>query len=145
MEENGKVVELSDEGTKVEVIPGNMCHHCGAAQACGTFGSRTKIVLAQNPIDAKIGDLVKLEIKEKTRAVSILLVFGLPIVLLLTGIIVGEILSGDKLAAILGGAGLVIAFAVVKVIDRLVNKQKTFLPTIIEKISELPEENTCPD
>jgi sigma-E factor negative regulatory protein RseC len=144
MEENGKVVEVLASEARVEVVPSAICGHCSAAEACGAFGSKTKVVLAKNPIGAKIGDLVKLETKEKNRLTSISLVFGLPIVLLLIGIILGEIISGDKLAAFLGGIGLVIAFIIAKIIDRWVGKKATFLPTIIEKISEPPQRENCP-
>ena len=145
MEENGKVIELLANEAKVEVMPSAICSHCGSADACGSLGAKTKVVLAKNPIGAKLGDLVKIEIKEKNRLASILLLFGLPITLLLVGIIIGEVISGDKLAAILGGSGLVIAFIIVKIIDRLAGRKDNFLPTIIEKISEGSLETTCPE
>ncbi len=145
MEENGKVIEVLANEVKVEVMPSAICSHCGSADTCGSLGSKTKVVLAKNLIGAKVGDIVKLELKEKARATSILLVFGLPISLLLVGIIIGEVISGDKLAAILGGAGLVIAFIIVKMIDRLVGRKENFLPTIVEKISEGSLETTCPE
>jgi sigma-E factor negative regulatory protein RseC len=145
MEEKGKVIELLANEAKVEVMPSAICSHCSSTDACGSIGTKAKVVLAKNPIEAKVGDLVKLELKEKARATSILLVFGLPITFLLAGIIIGEIISGDKLAAILGGAGLVIAFIIVKMIDRLVDRKESFLPTIVEKINEDSLETACPE
>ncbi len=144
MEENGKVIELTYNRAKVAVEPSPICGSCAAADACAAIGSKTKIVLANNLINAKVGDLVKIDLKEKSRTTSILLVFGLPITFLFVGIIIGEVISGDKLAAILGGIGIIIAFIIVKIIDLWVGKKATFLPTIIEKISQSSEVKSCP-
>jgi len=145
VEDNGKIIELTAEGAKVEIVPRPICGACAVANACAAIGLKTKIVLAKNPIAAQVGDLVKLETKEKNRTLSILLVFGLPIVFLLVGIIIGEIIAGDKLAAILGGGGLLLAFLIAKIIDTHLAKKGTFLPMIIEKISSPIPEPSCPE
>jgi|UniRef100_A0A7C6A9C4 sigma-E factor negative regulatory protein RseC len=136
MEENGKVIELTENGAKVCVTPSQVCGSCVQAKACATIGAKTKIILANNPINAQVGDWVKIELKEKSRTTSILLVFGLPILALLFGIIVGEIVAGDKMATIFGGSGLIIALIVVKIVDNHLSQKANFLPTIIEKISD---------
>ncbi|MEO0092960.1 MAG: SoxR reducing system RseC family protein [candidate division WOR-3 bacterium] len=136
MEENGRIVEITAEGAKVEVVPTSICGSCVSASICAALGSKTKIVLASNPINAQVGDLVKIEIKEKSRTTSFLLVFGLPILGLLIGIILGEIIDGDRLAVILGGSGLLLALVFLKIIDTRLSKKENFLPTVVEKISE---------
>lgn len=140
MVEKGRVIELTPKGAKIEVTPSPICGSCAQAEACSASREKTKIILAQNPIGAKIGDLVKIELKEKSRTTAVLLVFGLPIFFLLIGIIVGEIIAGDKLAISLGGSGLVIAFILIKLIDRWLSKKTSFLPTIIERVIDAKEE-----
>lgn len=136
MEENGKIIELTASGAKVCVTPSQVCGSCAQAKACATIGSKMKIILVNNPINAQVGDWVKIELKEKARTTSILLVFGLPILLLLIGVITGEVIGGDKLAAFLGGGGLIVAFIIVKIIDNYLTRKVNFLPTIIEKIPD---------
>ena len=134
MEEIGKVIEIIGETAKIEITPSGGCSHCSQANICNPFGSNKKIIELKNIINAQIGDSVKIEIKEKDRILSLSLLFGVPIVLFVSGVIIGQTISGDKLSAILGGAGFVFAFLLVKIINNYLEKKGKDLAVIKEKI-----------
>ena len=134
MEEIGKVIEIRGETVKIEITPSGGCSNCSQANICNPFGQNKKVIELKNTINAQIGDFVKIEIKEKDRILSLSLLFGVPIVLFVSGVIIGQTISGDKLSAILGGAGFVFAFLLVKIINNYLEKKGKDLAVIKEKI-----------
>jgi len=134
MEEIGKVIELSSDNAKIEITPSEGCSHCQQANVCNPFGPNKKVIELRNAVNAQVGDSVRIEIPEKNRVLSILIVLGIPIFLFMIGIIIGQIISGDQLSAILGGVGLVLAFVIVKLINNYLAKKEKVLVVIKEKI-----------
>lgn len=133
MKEAGRIAEIDPlrKTARVEIRPREACSHCSARSACNSTGEETKVVEANNPIGAGVGDWVNLEISENISLAATLLVFGIPLLFLIVGIVIGEIISGDRLALILGGSGLLTAFLLVKIFDKYLNKKRKILPTII--------------
>lgn len=128
MEEIGKVIELIGEKVKIEITPAKACCHCSQVNICNPFGQNKKVIELKNTINAKVGDSVVLEIKEKNRILALSLLFGLPTVLFVAGIIIGQFIDGDKISAIFGGVGLLIAFLILMIINRyLISKEKSLV------------------
>ncbi|MBS4015771.1 MAG: SoxR reducing system RseC family protein [Candidatus Latescibacteria bacterium] len=134
MEEVGKIIELVNDKARIEITPSGGCNHCTQAHICNPFGKNKKIIELPNSINAQVNDLVKIEIKDKNRFLSILLVLGLPILLFLIGIIIGNRISGDALAALFGGIGLLLAFIIVKIVNNYLLRTNKNLACIKEKI-----------
>ena len=134
MEEIGKIIEITNNKAKIEINPSGGCSHCAQAHICNPLGKDKKVVELKNTINAQVGDWVKIEIKEKNRVVSILVVLGLPIFLFLIGVIIGHQISGDKMSAILGGLGLILAFLIAKIINNYLIKNDRDLAVIKEKV-----------
>ncbi len=137
MEETGKVIDLINDKVKIEITSSRVCTHCSQSNICNPFGPNKKIVELKNSVDAQIGDTVKIEITEKTRFVSILIVFGIPVLCFLIGIFIGYQIAGDNLSAILGGVGLIIAFVIVKLINNYWLKNKPAVAKIKEKVKSI--------
>lgn len=135
MEEIGKIIELIGNKAKIEIATSSTCGHCGQKSVCHSFGENKKIIELNNDINAQVDDWVKIDIKGKNQVLSILLVLGLPILLFLIGVFIGYYISGDKLAAILGGAGLLLAFTILKLINNYLISTNKSLASIKEKVN----------
>jgi len=136
-EESGRVVMVRGSRAEVEVIPHSGCDHCSAVSFCHWTGSRAKRVLAHNRINAREGDMVVISRSVKQSARSSLVVFGLPALLMLGGVVLGRILfQSDTWAAGFAGVGLVVALVVVKVADAAVVRTGAGLPVIVRRLTQ---------
>jgi sigma-E factor negative regulatory protein RseC len=137
MEEIGKIIEQKDQEVKIEITPVGGCAHCSQSNICNPFGQNKKVIELKNTINAQIGDWVKIEITEKNRIASVLIILGIPIIFFLIGIIIGHEISGDKMSAILAGLGLIIAFTIVKFINNYWLRKNKEFAIIKEKIKSV--------
>jgi positive regulator of sigma E activity len=138
MRENGKVIRTKNDRAEVEVAAKGECEHCTAAGICNWTGTSLRKVLAVNKVGAGAGDFVELETEEGTGAKSNLLVFGIPVLLMLAGVLIGGlILRKDAWSGILAGVGLAVGFGIVKAIDISVNRSGRSLPVIVGRAAEL--------
>jgi positive regulator of sigma E activity len=132
MRETGKVVSTRNDRAEVEVAARGECEHCTAAGICNWTGTSLRKVLAVNRVGAVAGDVVELETVEGTGAKSNLMVFGIPVLLMLAGVLVGGLaLRKDLWSGILSGVGLVVGLGIVKIIDIAVNRSGRSLPVIV--------------
>ena len=142
MRENGKVVSTRDDRAEVEVAARGECEHCTAAGICNWTGTSLRKVLAVNKVGATAGDAVVLETVEGTGAKSNLLVFGIPVLLMLAGVLVGGLaLRKDLWSGILSGVGLVVGLGIVKAIDVSVNRSGRSLPVVVRRMDEFRIQN----
>ncbi len=137
MRETGKVVSIASGRAQVEVAAKEECGHCSAHGVCNWTGTSVRKVLAVDRAGVKAGDLVEIEIGAGTGAQTNLLVFGIPVALMLGGVLLGGlVLRRDMWSAILAGVGLVLGFGIVKVIDIRANRSGRNLPVILGKTDE---------
>ena len=113
IEEQALVVAIDGDQAMLEIVRRTPCGLCGQTRGCGVsvfgklLGHRNNVFRAVNPLNAQIGDQVVVGVDEKALLVSSLAVYGIPLVLVLAGAIVGTLLApsgGD--AWPLAGAGL---------------------------------------
>lgn len=135
-EEPGVVKTVKGDRAEVEVLPSDSCRHCGAAHLCNWSCERTRTITARNPIGAKPGDRVYIRHEEKERLRSSLLIFGLPALLMIAGVIIGATFLNDLGAAALAGIGLLIAIAIVRFIEHRRARTGTGLPVITRRMVE---------
>ncbi len=131
MEEPGKVMTIAGDRAEVEVTPGDACAHCGASGFCNWSGRKYRLVAARNPVGARVGDRVVVRTPEQGRYRSAVVVFGLPVAMMVIGIVVGSLVWGDVGAAICAGAGLAVALGVLKVLDKVAARSGRSLPEVI--------------
>ena len=142
MRETGKVVSTRNDRAEVEVAARGECEHCTAASICNWTGTSLRKVLAVNKVGAAAGDTVELESVEGTGAKSNLLVFGIPVLLMLAGVLVGGlVLRKDLWSGILSGVGLALGFGIVKAIDVSVNRSGRSLPVVVRRMDEFRIQN----
>ena len=91
------------------------CSGCGAAQ-------QTMLLTAHNPIAAKPGDMVVLSSETKTVLKAAAVFYLLPLILFLTGYLVGESLWQKGI--IFGVAGILLGGVWIKLYDRALAKKE---------------------
>ena len=134
MRETGKVISTKNDRAEVEVAAKGECEHCTAHGICNWTGTNVRKVLAVNKVGAVTGDMVELETVEGSGAKTNLLVFGIPVVLMFAGVLIGGlVLRKDMWSGILAGVGLALGFGIVKIVDIAVNRSGRSLPVIVRR------------
>ena len=143
MRETGKVLSTKNDRAEVEVAAHGECEKCSAHGLCNWTGTSLRKVLAVNRAGAGAGDVVELEVVEGTGAKSNLLVFGIPVLFMFAGVLIGGLLiRKDVWSGILAGVGLVLGFGIVKIIDIAVNRSGKSLPVIVRLAGEFKSQNS---
>ena len=96
MTECGLVIDTNEQIAHVKVEKSKNCDGCSA---CGVGRGRTMIAEVDNPINAKKGDSVLIEVSDKQAIKAGLLIFGLPLAALFIGVF-----GISKIAQIMGFA-----------------------------------------
>ena len=134
-QQEGIVIELRGEMARVKTSRHNDCEDCGACP-----GNSAIVLDACNPVCAKVGQRVVIEIQEINMLKAAFVVYMLPLIAAFAGVI-----SGDWLAYRMGQesnwfqvAGGFIFFAIaifyIKVFDRASHSNVEMQPTIIRII-----------
>jgi len=119
-----RAIVVSVQGEQAEISParGGGCGHCDSANGCGSgklselfCSSQTRKFVVLNSAGAKVGDEVEVTLPEGILLRSSWRVYGLPLLLLFCGGLIGSSLAGeaasrDGLALIGSVAGLLSAF-----------------------------------
>jgi len=121
-EDMGTVIEVEGKKVRVEVVRSGGCKTCSMQSFC--FGRNTPAVFdVESELELKPGDRVELEIAPASRIISSLLVFGLPILCLFLGYLIGSIWL-DELASIgIAFAATALSYIILKLIDRKFGKK----------------------
>lgn len=119
MEEEGVVVAIEEGVARVRMSRGSRCEGC---RACSLLGGEPELELPATE-GLEVGAKVLVEIPEQGSWLSPVLLFALPILALVGGVVVGEQwrpagLGGESASLVLGFGGLVLVFLVAVVIDR---------------------------
>lgn len=132
MLDQGVVSKVERNLAWVEFAPSSECVKCGA---CHAAASGKMILEAENPIEAKVGDWVEVEVSSATKVFFPLLVFGIPILFLIIGISLGSLIS-ERMRIMLGVIFLIIGFLSLKLVDQYVAKAKKFRSRIVRRFME---------
>ena len=129
MLERGKVTAIMDDNVQVQFKRTSACDKC---RACSIDQGGNVSIILKNDLGAKVGDIVEVEILGKAVTLSYLIVFGIPLVMALLGVILASAARFSELYSIITVAGsLVFGFLVVFVIDKIIAKNQKFAPKII--------------
>ncbi len=127
MLEIGKVIEIEGDRAKVSLPRKSGCASCGK---CGLGLEGGEMLLeAENRPGARVGDRVEVEIPERDPLLAALLLFGLPLLAMLLGVVAGTLLErmwgwdSEAPAVVLGLVLLLAAFFLVKVREKRLAKQ----------------------
>jgi len=87
--EEGVVLSAADGTAKVKVLKTGSCEECSAKMFCSTEENAENTLLVTDPLGVKAGDEVRILVKGVTILKAALLLYGIPLVLLLAGLIAG--------------------------------------------------------
>lgn len=132
MIEKGKVIELQGVNARVSVEPSEACKHCSACHICYPSG-KTRVIEVENSIGAHVGAVVNIEISDKAGFFALFLVFVLPVLLGLIGVLIGAGYS-ETYAILFGVLGLATGLGIAKIINDRISKKRDFLPRIVDII-----------
>jgi len=137
----GIIVETIGDQAVIETSRRGICAECSHQSSCSLEGALGKDVpekvRANNPIGAKVGDVVEFDLKGHTELKLSLLIWAVPLAGLITGAMTGASvseslsLSADTAAFIMGLAGLVLFFVPVMVYERYFAKDHRLTPDIL--------------
>lgn len=130
--EEGLVVEVIGNIAKIKAGKHNDCKNCGACP-----GENSVIVTAKKQIDVKPGQRVVFEVKETNALKAAFVVFVLPLIAVLIGVLLGGVAANSiggngSVYKILGGViAFILVAAYIKLFDNSVSKRESSMPVII--------------
>ncbi|ERT63473.1 SoxR reducing system RseC family protein [Peptoniphilus sp. BV3AC2] len=132
MKQTGIVFELNDDKAKIIVTRlaacGSSCESCSAH--CGE--NKQEYINVKNDIGLKIGDRVEITTDSKAVLRYISLVYGLPLIFLISGVVIGMLLNLKEMYSLLVGfVFMIVSFIFIKTID---NKNGSNHGIIIKKL-----------
>ena len=138
IEEEGVVVETSGGSAKVEITRKSACESCSAAGVC--HPADESYMDAVNPLGAIKGQKVKVVIAPQMYLKASIILYGIPLVSLIGGAILGKNLAlsytvaahSDLWAFVAGLGCLVISFVFIRRYNKKVEKTEKYKPVIIE-------------
>lgn len=133
MQEEGLIVEVRGELAKVEIQRSSACGHCHACQM-GTNGMM--IAEVQNPVNAKVGEKVKIETPSGAVLKATFMVYIFPLTGLAVGYIIGKAITHSELIGIGLGIGMIVfSFFLLHWYDKKIARSKKLVPKITEVVS----------
>lgn len=128
-----KEIHCSKQQAEVEITRSSACgDNCAS---CGLCPGQTARVFAVNDINACVGDRVAIEMSDKNVLGAAFLVYIVPIIALIAGYLLGDILfKSEPLGVLTGIIFMAVTFIVIMRIDRK-NKRK-YTPRIVQIITE---------
>ena len=128
MPRTGLVLSVDGSHATISTMKRGVCESCAESGACNANVSiikeKPEIVVADNTLGARPGELVDFDLPNGQELRVSLLVWIVPLIGMLAGVAVGALLSeplpiSQDAAAVIGaGLGLLAAFGVLKIIDR---------------------------
>ncbi len=138
IEETGRVASLEVGFAWVESERQSSCGSCAANKGCGTatlqkvMGNKYTRVKAINPISLQVGDLVVIGIQEQALLKGSFFAYIMPLILLLLGALLFEILFASEGMIIFGGLlGLILGFVFLKYLSSKIATDERYQAVVL--------------
>lgn len=132
--EEAIVLSLENGIAEVSVIPKESCEECSAKIICKPNNDNRNVLRVDNSIGANIGDHVNIEIKGKSVLYASFNLYGIPLIILLLGMLLGMSLFSEyklvELYSTFFGIGLT-AIYYLFLLSHNKNRQNQILPKIV--------------
>jgi positive regulator of sigma E activity len=131
MEKTGKVIKTSKNKATILIELPEDCASCEFSQFCRRDKKKRELVCLNNQ-GARRGDVVQIGIKNQNFYIAVFFNFLLPLLVLISGVIIGEkVWQKDFAGFVLGMGSLIVYFAVFFFIDKKFYKKGKLLPEIL--------------
>lgn len=136
----GQISESKNGRLRVTFCRPEACAKCGACE-----GNKKQTDIWVNG-EGKVGDIAMVDLPDKTVVLASLTAYGLPLVLLLAGLIIGHLISPQSdIASVIGAIiGLCVSLIFLKITEKARSKSEDWNPRIIE-ITEAEEYGNSTD
>lgn len=139
MEQVGLVVKTEDGIAEMIVRRVSSCGGGGCKSCASSCDVKPDILKVVNTLDAKVGDYVELRANNGMLLKYTLLIYGLPMLFLVIGSIIGITLfkdypKGELYGAVFGLFVMAISFLIIKIID---GRKKESLQNIVVMVKKL--------
>lgn len=130
----GKVISIDQNNNAVVQIERKQ--KCVGCNACHIASGGVMQLEVENTANAAVGDTVEIEISEKSITQSILIVYGIPLLLMLVGVIISSIyIKTEWIVGVIGIGALILGFVCVWALDKIFAKRKEYNPKMIKVLS----------
>lgn len=142
--EEGTITKVANDKAWVRVRRSAMCDACKCKSACSIQGQgngETMEAEALNTAKGREGDRILLKIPTKSLWKLSFILYMLPVIFLLSGVIIGMKMANkyslepELGALLLGVVGCILSFLPIKLFARYVKNNKEYTPEIIKIIS----------
>lgn len=122
IETEAQVSRAEQDYAWVVIRPHSPCGHCDPITGCKSvaisrmFGSAQQEFRVRNSVHAQAGDLVHVAVPEQTLLRSALWAYGVPLLLLLLGAMLGRLGDQEWMAMLGAGLGLMAGFLVLRLL-----------------------------
>ncbi|MCD6399733.1 SoxR reducing system RseC family protein [candidate division WOR-3 bacterium] len=138
VEDIGKVTEIKNRIATVEIPQKTTCSGCLAKGICFPNAAGRNIIEAENILDAKKGDTVKVSVRTSISLKAGLLLFILPVVFFIAGFLLVQIFVNSELAGFGGGIVFLIgSFFFLKFLNNKISKGAGFKPIITQILRDI--------
>ncbi len=139
--EQGTVTRVADDKAWVKTRRTSMCQGCKSQGVCHSLGGTENMEAeALNTAGAKPGDRVLLEIAASPLWKISFIFYMIPVIFLMAGVITGLKIGKnyfrepELFAFLCGIAGFAVAYFIIKLIAKILEKNKDYIPKIIKII-----------
>lgn len=138
MLEIGHVASVKKDAAVVVLPSSEQCQRCGICMSAS--GGREAILLARNPVGAREGDAVEVEIADAKVVAAAFTIYMVPVIMTIVGFAVGNWLTGGtkdaSLPIVLAVAFLVASFVGVWLYDRRLRRGERRQAVVVRVLSE---------
>ena len=137
VQEEGVVMEIHEGKATVRIDKSSSCAHCkaGCMERSGAM-----VTEANNLAGARVGDTVRLELNAKAALNASLAVFGIPLLALLLGVVLGSVIADQAgyqeqrqfLSIGVGAVLFFLSFTLVRAYDRRIEKSESHRTLVVE-------------
>jgi len=102
LKETATVVSTSPGQAKVAIVRSEACGNCPSKSMCNTASGNINVLEVRNPVEAKPGEKVVIELQPETLIKATAMVYLFPATAMVVGTTVGWLKTGSDLGAIIG-------------------------------------------
>ncbi len=146
MEQVGEVYEVNDDDgmAKIRVKKHSSCKSCGGCGILSAGGGTEVTMEVPNPIGAKVGEFVRISVETNKVILASLIVYVIPVIALVIAMYItqrvaigsGYTETAEVMSIGVGFVAMVLTFAVIRILDKRIEKTRKFKPAITEIVPE---------
>jgi sigma-E factor negative regulatory protein RseC len=142
MEEHGVVVENKGATVLIKTERKSACESCSSSKSCHSISETEMLIEADNPVGADVGDMVVYEIGAGSVIKAGMLLYLVPLLSFILGVVVGESASErffaehnpDLVDGLSGVLFLGAAFIGLKLYGRRLERDKAYRPHVLKVV-----------